>query len=189
MRRWLLVSLTLHLAAAAGALCWLAARGDNEPPLTIHVDLGTQDLPARKTSEARAKLRAPVPELPRADEVPEPSPDQPGENTGTSGDAGGPVIDALTPGQSLEKPALLGYPPPEYPREARHKGWEGVVEALATVDAAGQLLDLRVSHSSGHPELDAAALTALRGARYKPGSVDGAPATATLTVTVRFRLQ
>jgi protein TonB len=189
MRRWMLVSLALHLAAIGSTLWWLVSRGNDEPPLTIHVDLGTQDVPARKTSAAHSAVKAPVPELPPADEVSEPSPDKPGEDTGTSGDAGGPVIDALTPGQSLEKPALIGYPLPDYPREARHKGWEGVVEALATVDANGQLLNLQLSHSSGHPELDAAALTALRGARYKPGTVDGTPATATLTVTVRFRLQ
>jgi protein TonB len=189
MRRWLLVSLTLHTAVLGGSLWWLLGRDEPEPPLTIRVDLGTKDIPARQTSAAHTRLTAPVPELPPAETIPEPSPDRTGDQTGTSGDAGGPVIDALTPGQDLEKPALIGYPAPEYPREARHKGWQGVVEALATVDAAGRLLDLQIVRSSGHPELDAAALAALRGARYKPGTADGAPATATLTVTVRFRLE
>ncbi len=192
MRRWMLVSLILHSAVIGGALWWFAGRGEPEPPLAIRVDLGVKDVPERQTSTAHSKVTAPIPELPPADTVREPSLDRPGEETGTTGttgDAGGPVIDALTPGQDLEKPALLGYPAPEYPREARHKGWQGVVEALATVDASGRLLDLQVSHSSGYPELDAAALAALRGARYKPGTADGTPATATLTVTVRFRLQ
>lgn len=189
MRRWMLVSLILHSAVLGGALWWFAGRGETEPPLAIRVDLGVKDVPARQKSTAHSRVTAPVPELPPAHTVPEPSPDRPGDETGTTGDAGGPVIDALTPGQDMEKPALLGYPQPDYPREARHKGWQGVVEALATVDASGRLLDLQVSHTSGYPELDAAALAALRGARYKPGTADGTPATATLTVTVRFRLQ
>jgi protein TonB len=185
----MLVSLVLHSAALGGALWWFADRDEPEPPLAIRIDLGVKDIPARQTTAAHARVTAPVPELPPADTVPEPSPDRPGDETGTSGDAGGPVIDALTPGQDLEKPALLGYQAPEYPREARHKGWQGVVEALATVDASGQLLDLQITHSSGYAPLDTAALAALRGARYKPGSANGSPATATLTVTVRFRLQ
>jgi len=189
VRRWLLVSLALHTAVLGGALWWLSGTREEEPPLAIRVDWGVKDVPARKTAAAHARVTAPVPELPPAQDIPEPSRDRPGEDTGSSGDAGGPVIDALTPGQDLEKPALIGYPAPEYPREARHKGWQGVVEALVTVDAAGRLLDLRLTGSSGHPELDAAALTALRGARYKPGSADGVPATAAMTVTVRFRLQ
>ncbi len=189
MRRWMLVSLALHTALLGGSLWWLFGRDEPERPLTIHVDLGTKDIPARQTTAVRSRVTAPIPELPPAETVPEPSPDKTGDQTGTSGDAGGPVIDALTPGQDMEKPALIGYPAPEYPRKARHEGWQGVVEALATVAADGKLLDLQLSHSSGHPELDAAALEALRGARYKPGSVAGSPATATLTVTVRFRLE
>ncbi len=188
MRRSLLVSLALHSTLIGGALWWLGTSRE-EPPLAVRVELGVQDVPARKTAAARSPLRAPVPDLPIADTVPEPSPDHLGETQGSFGDTGGPVIDALTPGQSLEKPALLGYPAPEYPREARHKGWEGVVEALVTVDAEGQPLTIVVSHSSGHPELDSAAISALQGARYKPGTLDGKPTAATLTVTVRFRLQ
>jgi len=188
MRRALLMSLALHAAVIGGALWWLAGERPNEP-LAIRIDLGTKDVPARQASAPRSPLRAPVPNLPPADRLPEPSLELPGEERGAVGDAGGPVIDALTPGQTLERPALLGYPAPEYPKEARHKGWEGVVEAVVTVDASGKPLEIAVSRSSGHPELDAAALSALRGARYKPGTADGAPATAMLTVTVRFRLQ
>lgn len=188
MRRWILVSLALH-AVIGGALWWMALDREAEPPLSIRIDLGSQVLPARRANTVHSPSRAPVPELPPADQVPEPSPDSPGDERGSSGDSGGPVIDALTPGQSLEKPALLGYTLPDYPKEAKHRRWEGVVEALVTVDASGQPLEITVAHSSGHPELDDAAVSALRGARYKPGSADGTPVNATLTVTVRFRLQ
>lgn len=45
-----------------------------------------------------------------------------------------------------------------YPAKARRMHWQGTVELGFTVNAAGIIRDLRITLSSGHPELDRAAM-------------------------------
>jgi protein TonB len=58
-----------------------------------------------------------------------------------------------------------------YPRRARLRGWEGTVRIAVRVDAAGQILQLRVVESSHHAVLDRAALACLDRIRQVPGMV------------------
>lgn len=97
-------------------------------------------------------------------------------------------MDTLTPGAVVEKPSLVSYPTPTYPREARRNAWEGVVEVEITVSETGKGADLKVIKSSGHEALDLAALEALRQAKYEPAVHNGVAEAGVLDAVVRFRL-
>ncbi|QDU83671.1 transport protein TonB [Planctomycetes bacterium Pla163] len=100
-----------------------------------------------------------------------------------------PVVDsaadsALDPVDSLDdvplradederaEPQLLRADPPDYPRLARRRGWEGSVFVDLRVGADGSVLDATVATSSGHSVLDEAALAAVRAWRFVPGAAD-----------------
>lgn len=55
-----------------------------------------------------------------------------------------------------------------YPAVARMRGWQGTVVVNVTIGAQGELLDLKVSRSSGHEILDQQALAMIREARPLP---------------------
>ena len=97
--------------------------------------------------------------------------------------------DALTPGPSTQEPELLSYPSPEYPREARKRGWEGVVGVAVTLGADGTASGFTVVRPSSWAVLDQAAVEALRKARFRAGSREGVAVPGILEVTIRFNLQ
>ena len=88
----------------------------------------------------------------------------------------------------MERPSLVSYPAPTYPREARRNSWEGVVEIEITVDQRGRGADLKVVKSSGHQALDDAAVNALGQAQFAPAMRNGVAESGVLDAVVRFRL-
>jgi TonB family protein len=76
---------------------------------------------------------------------------------------------------------------PVYPEEARKAGIQGTVLLEATTDEKGDVVKVRVLKSI--PELDQAAITALKQWKYEPYLVDGKPIGITFTVTIRFSLK
>lgn len=80
-------------------------------------------------------------------------------------------------------------PPPQYPRLARRRGFEGVVLLEALIDALGRVKDLQLSSSSGHSVLDRAALKSVRRWRFSPGTVNGRSEEMWVKVPVRFQLK
>jgi protein TonB len=81
-----------------------------------------------------------------------------------------------------------GDAPPEYPEEARERGWQGRVVLHVEVSPAGLPQDVRVSASSGYDMLDQAALRAVRGWRFVPAMRGGVPVAGAVNVPVQFRL-
>jgi TonB family protein len=75
---------------------------------------------------------------------------------------------------------------PEYPPGARDGMVQGVVDVLALVDESGQVIDARVGR--GVPELNDAALTAVRNWRFEPYADQGRAVRFWVTVPVRFTL-
>lgn len=55
---------------------------------------------------------------------------------------------------------------PQYPRNLLEKGIEGKPQISIDVDSKGRVINARVIKSSGHPELDAAAIRAVQGWRF-----------------------
>ncbi|MCW5202787.1 TonB family protein [Desulfobulbus sp. US4] len=85
-------------------------------------------------------------------------------------------------------PLYQSNPPPEYPRMARRRGLEGVVTIEAKIDINGRVEELRLFAGSGHTILDKAALKAVRGWRFSPGTVGGRTQSMWVKVPVRFEL-
>ena len=56
-----------------------------------------------------------------------------------------------------------------YPAEAVAQGWEGEVRLLLTLDDRGNVKEVDLAASSGHPVLDQAAIRAARTMRRLPG--------------------
>lgn len=81
-------------------------------------------------------------------------------------------------------------PPPSYPPGALRKGLEGTVLLEVLVDTDGRPLEVAVSRSSGHRELDRAALRHVLGHwRFQPALRDGRPVQAIGLVPIVFALR
>lgn len=115
-------------------------------------------------------------------------------------DAIGEAVDRLDPGTigngipdlSPMTGARLAYaiaPAPGYPVKAVREGRSGTVLLQVTVDENGHPVEVTVSRSSGHRDLDQAALReVLKSWRFQPASRGGHPVRAIGLVPVEFRL-
>lgn len=77
---------------------------------------------------------------------------------------------------------------PRYPASARVRGIEGETVLRVLVAADGQVRSVSVAASSGHRELDQAALAAVRTWRFQPAIEQGRTVAAWVQVPVVFRL-
>jgi TonB family protein len=84
-------------------------------------------------------------------------------------------------------PTLIKRVDPVYPEAARKAGIQGIVLLEATTDEQGNVAAVRVLKSI--PELDQAAIDALKQWKYEPVIIEGKPKGVAFTVTINFRLQ
>ena len=75
-----------------------------------------------------------------------------------------------------------------YPKEAKEAGIEGTVYIHAFVSEDGVVTDTEILRSNT-PELDQAAMDAVRKVKFKPAKRGGKPAGAWISVPVNFRLK
>lgn len=87
------------------------------------------------------------------------------------------------------RPRAEGCPPPRYPPPARRLGQEGVVRLRLRINATGDVTEVTVRASSGHPLLDRAAVRAARSWRYHPARSGKRTMTGTIEQAVEFRLR
>lgn len=66
---------------------------------------------------------------------------------------------------------------------------QGTVVLLVLVGTNGDVLQVKVDKSSGHRELDRAAVKAAKSWRFNPGTKDGVPYKGWARVPVTFNLQ
>ncbi|NJM10784.1 MAG: energy transducer TonB [Synechococcaceae cyanobacterium SM1_2_3] len=95
----------------------------------------------------------------------------------------------------LKPPPLLLNPryrrppsPPVYPLSAIRLNQQGTVLVQAKISTAGDVIELGVHQSSGHPLLDAAALAAVRRWAFVPATRNNQPVEAWVRVPVHFVL-
>ena len=88
---------------------------------------------------------------------------------------------------SIRPPTKIKDVRPTYPIDAQSKRIQGQVLIEATIGVDGSVTDARVVRSI--PELDRAALDAVRQWRYTPTLIGGVPSPVIMTVTVSFTLQ
>jgi TonB family protein len=84
-------------------------------------------------------------------------------------------------------PTLVKRVDPVYPEAAAKAGIQGIVLLEATTDEQGNVVKVRVLKSI--PELDQAAIDALKQWKYEPFIVEGKPKGVVFTVTIRFALK
>jgi protein TonB len=89
-------------------------------------------------------------------------------------------------GGDIRAPALRHRVEPEYPAFAVANRIKGTVILEATVNQAGEVIDVRVLRSINF--LDEAAIKAVKQWRYEPLVLNGQPWSFTLTVTLTFNL-
>ena len=76
-----------------------------------------------------------------------------------------------------------------YPPASQDGGEEGTVKLSVLVEANGSVSEVKVTQSTGHQRLDAAAARAARSAVYRPKSINGTPVRTRFTATYEFRLE
>ncbi len=116
---------------------------------------------------------------------------------------GNPVVVAVTPklssavtsggqiktvGGEVTRPKLLNRIEPSYPDKVRKEKVSGQVIIQAVIEKDGTVGRASVVRPV-HPELDAAALEALRQWRYEPARQNGKPVAVYMTVTIDFRVK
>lgn len=94
--------------------------------------------------------------------------------------------DAVPVKGNVRQPTLIKRVDPFYPEESRKRGIEGVVILEAKIDERGRVIDVFVLRSI--PDLDQAAIDAVKQWVYEPLVIDGKPRRALFTTTVRFQL-
>ncbi|MEX0748017.1 MAG: M56 family metallopeptidase [Rhodothermales bacterium] len=74
-----------------------------------------------------------------------------------------------------------------YPESAKNEGVEGRVIVQFIVDEEGRVEDVKAVNNL-HPDLDAAAVAAVRSAKFKPGLQDGQPVKVKMSLPMTFKL-
>ena len=123
----------------------------------------------------------PVPhilETPRPPPVPKPVAEAP-RPAEPSQPAASPVV----------QPSPLSTPPPQYPRRALSAGIGGKVLVRVEVGPDGVPTDSSLVQSSGEPDLDRAALQAVRRWRFHPASQNGVATVGSVVVPFVFEPQ
>jgi protein TonB len=95
-------------------------------------------------------------------------------------------------GPKVVNDAQVGYltrPAPIYPMRSKRAGDQGTVMVRVLVDATGRPSQVVLQKSSGHPELDESALSALRAARFRPFMDAGVAAAVWVICPIGFALQ
>ncbi|MCC7043823.1 MAG: TonB family protein [Acidobacteria bacterium] len=113
------------------------------------------------------------------------------------GQAAPPVVEAtqvapqapapIRVGGDIREPRKIKDVRPVYPEAARAAGISGVVILEATIDPEGMPVNIKILRSI--PDLDQAAINAVREWRYQPTLLNGVPVAVMMTVTVNFALQ
>jgi protein TonB len=67
------------------------------------------------------------------------------------------------------RPIYRKNPPPEYPKLARKRGYQGTVILEVLVDCKGKAADLRIFMSTGYPILDRVAMESVKNWLFEPG--------------------
>ncbi len=78
---------------------------------------------------------------------------------------------------------------PAYPEAARLSRETGTVVVTGVIDVSGRVRDPRMARSSGHRELDGAALDAFRHRRFTPAECNGTPWESDTALAVTFALR
>ena len=142
-------------------------------------------------------VEAPPPPPPPQPEKPKPPPPKPVQKRPTVPQA---PVEAQPQQAAPAAPAApktvsasqLGYvvpPNPIYPARSRKAGEQGNVMIRVLVDVTGRPAQVSLQTTSGHPELDQSALSAVRAAQFRPYAEGGLTQAVWVLVPINFVLR
>ena len=178
---------------------------DPEPELEPEPVPEPEPPPILQQEEAPVELPEPPPHEPEPEPIPEPLPPLPEPVPETVSEPDPPATPTPEPTPTLPEPDVAAAPDnsdgvadvppaprrpikPEYPLQARQEQWEGDVTCAVHISPHGRVLEADIVQGSGHEVLDAAALKAVRAARFSPALRRGRPVELRVRLTVSFRL-
>jgi periplasmic protein TonB len=138
-------------------------------------------IPPLKKPEPKPEQPKPVQRKPPAPVAQAPVDSQPQQAT--------PAPAAAPRVMSASQLGFLVAPNTVYPARSRKAGEQGSVMVRVFVDVAGRPAQVTLEKSSGHTALDEAALSAVRGAQFRPYSEGGVAKTVWVRVPINFVLQ
>ena len=142
-------------------------------------------------------VEAPPPKPPPQPEKPKPPPPKPVQKRPAAPQA---PVDAQPQQAAPAAPAApktvsasqLGYvvpPNPIYPARARKAGEQGNAVVRVLIDVTGRPAQVSLQTSSGHPELDQSAISAVRAAQFRPYAEGGLAQAVWVLVPINFVLR
>lgn len=153
---------------------------ESEPPKELPPDLEVLKLP--EPAPERQPVETPVVETPK--EEPRKEPPRP------------PVAASAPAPAVAPRQARVDAPPrprksikPDYPKGARLRGEQGDVQLEIEVTASGAVGEVKVVSSSGYPELDEAAVRAVKAAHFTPAKRGRQSVASTAKITLTFKLK
>jgi len=105
------------------------------------------------------------------------------------GGGGGDGDDSLMGGGMDSPPSPVSKTQPTYPASLLKKGIGGKVLVTCVVDDSGRIISTSIKVSSGHPDLDKAAINAVNKWKFKPGMKSGKSVKATCLVPFNFEVK
>lgn len=163
-----------------------------------------EDTPPPEVAMLEAAVLPPEPDLPPPEfpvppppppkpvaTPPKPRPPQPAPPQQAAAASAQPGPPAANPGPVNVTASQLQYlnaPPPIYPAASMRRKEQGKVLIRVVVDTSGRPTEVTVAVSSGHKALDEAAVSGVRGYRFKPHIEGGIPRVAIGTIPVEFKL-
>lgn len=86
-------------------------------------------------------------------------------------------------------PLYKANPKPEYPKKARKRGYQGIVELMVNVSKKGEVLNLWIYKSSQYSLLDKKAVDTVRNWRFEPARSNGTPVDIWVKIPIKFELK
>ncbi len=150
-----------------------------EPPPEPEPEIKVEEVPPPPKEE-------PKPEPKKVEEPPKPKP----KPKPTPKRASRPPAPKPPARNLATAPSVTRRYPPAYPRNALRLKTEGDVHVKITISASGRVANAAIHRSSGHRDLDGAALSSVRRWRFSPArNSAGTPISSQVIVPIQFRVQ
>jgi periplasmic protein TonB len=169
---------------------------DDLPPPEFKVEAPPPDPP--KPEPPKPEPPKPIPPKPTPPkpvppkQVTQPRPPAPNPSAEAQPSSAPVQTAARSPGPQTVSAAQVGYltrPSPIYPSRSKRAGDQGTVMVKVLVDPTGRPSQVVLQASSGHPELDESALSAVRAARFRPFTDAGVAQAVWVLCPIGFALQ
>jgi protein TonB len=159
-----------------------------EPPPPVEDELATKPPPPKPIPKPKPKpVVKPVPK-PVAKPVEQPpAPPVAPQPVAAPAPPAPPAPAPVTPASA--NAGYLHNPAPEYPALAMRRNWEGTVLLRVHVLASGKPGEVQLQKSSGHEQLDDAALAAVKRWSFAPAKQGNNPIDGWVSVPIDFKIQ